>query len=210
MECGLVEDRLSEYVERTLPHEEMVRVAEHIQECARCQGLMEEIRSILVTCHAFPSYEADVELIDRVLLKTSGRPRSRSLRERFRAYFLQPILTPRFAMGVGLALLSVALLVDLMAPRVGTLASTLTSGELLSRMDRGVQQIYSAGLKLYDTKNEYQTQLAFFKNNLMHKLGFMIEQLDVPAEGNKKPDEQKQPEKTPAQPKKSSVLLLPA
>jgi hypothetical protein len=97
-----------------------------------------------------------------------------------------------------------------MAPRVGTLASTLTPGELFSRMDRGVQQIYSAGLKLYDAKNEYQTQLSFFKNNLMHKLGFMIEQLDVPAEGNKKPDEQKQPEKAPAQPKKSSVLLLPA
>ena len=154
MECGLVEDRLSEYVERTLPHEEMIRIAEHLQECARCQGLMEEIRSILVTCQAFPSYEADAELIDRVLLRTSGRPRSRSIRERLRAYFLQPLLTPRFAMGVGLALLSVALLVDLMAPRVGALASTLTPGELLGRMDRGVQQIYSAGLKLYDTKNE--------------------------------------------------------
>lgn len=210
MKCGLVEDRLSEYVERTLPHEEMVRVAEHLQECARCQGLMEEIRSILVTCQAFPSYEADAELIDRILLRTSGRPRSRSLRERLRAYFLRPILTPRFAVGVGLALLTAALLVDLMAPRVGALASTLTTGELLSRMDRGVQQIYGAGLKLYDAKNEYQTQLSFFKNNLMHKLGFMIEQLDVPVEGNKKPDEQKQQEKAPAQPKKSSVLLLPA
>ncbi len=206
MECGLVEDRLSEYVERTLPHEEMVRVAEHLQECSRCQALMEEIRSILVSCAAFPAYEPSEQLLDRILLRTSGRPRTRRLREWMRTYFRQPILTPRFAVGVGLALLSVALLFDLMGPRLGGLASVLSPKELLSKMDRGVQQLYSEGLKLNETKNEYQNWFAFQKNNVLRKLGFMIEQLDVPVEGNKKPDAQKPPEKAPGQ-KKSSVSL---
>jgi len=209
MECGLVEDRLSGYVERTLPQEEMVEVAEHLQKCPRCQGLVEEIRSILVACQAFPSYELDTALLDRILLRTSGRPRTRSLRERLRTYFLQPILTPRFAAGAGLALLSLALLVDLMVPRMSVLASSLTPGELFRQMDRGVQQLYSEGLKLYDTKNEWQAQFTFFKNNVLHKLGFMIEQLDVPVEGNKKPVEHKQPEKAPVQ-QRSIVWLLRA
>jgi hypothetical protein len=208
MECGFVEYRLSDYIERSLPHEEMVQVAEHLQECPGCLGLMEEMRSILVTCQAFPSFELDAALLEKVLLRTSGKPRTRTLRERIRAYFVQPILTPRFATGVGLALLFIALVVDLMVPRASALSSVLAPRELLSRMDRGMQQIYSEGLKLYNTKNEWQEQFAGYKNSMLGKLGIMIEQLDVPVEGKKKATEPKQPDKAPKQ--KSSVMLFPA
>jgi hypothetical protein len=209
MQCGLVEGRLSEYVERTLSHDEMVEVAEHLLECPRCLSLMEEIASILVACQSFPSYEVDTALLDRILLRTSGRPRTRSIRERLRTYFLQPVLTPRFAAGVGLTLLTLAFLVNMMAPRMNVLASALSPRELFRQMDRGAQQLYSEGLKLYDTKNEWQAWFVFHKNIVLHKLGFMIEQMDVPIEGNKKPAEQKQPEKAPGQ-RGSIVWLLTA
>ena len=210
MECGSVETRLSEYVERTLPPGEMAEVADHLQECSRCLLLMEEIRSILVTCQSFPSYEVDGALLDRILLRTSGRPRRLPFKERLRAYFRQPTLTPRFAVGVGLALLFLALSVDLMMPRANLLASVLSPKSLFLQMDRGVQQIYSEGLRLYNAKNEWQTEFTYYKNSLLSKLGFMIEQLDVPVEGKKKPDEPKQQEKNPGQNgQKSSVWLIP-
>ncbi len=208
MKCGFVEERLSEYVERSLPHETMVQVAEHLQECPGCSGLMEEMRFILVTCKVFPTFELDTALLDRILLRTSGRPRTRPLRERLRSYFLQPVLTPRFAAGVGLVLLFLALVVDLLAPRASVLATVLSPRELFGQMDRGVQQIYSEGLRLYTSKNEWQEQFISYKNNLLGKLGIMIEQLDVPVEGKKKATEPKQPGKTPKQ--KSSVMLFPA
>ncbi|MBZ5494840.1 MAG: zf-HC2 domain-containing protein [Acidobacteriia bacterium] len=208
MKCGLIEERLSEYVERTLPHEEMVQVAEHLQECHSCLVLMEEMRSMLVTCRAFPSYEVDAALLDRILLRTSGRPRTRSFRERLRTHFLRPALTPRFAMSAGLGLLFVALAVDLMVPRANVLASVLSPKGLLLKMDRGVQQLYSEGLRLYNAKNEWQTQFSSIKNNVFGTLGDMIQKLDVPVEGKKKPAEQKQQEKNPGQ--KSSVWLFPA
>jgi hypothetical protein len=208
MECGRVEERLSEYVERVLPHDAMARIAEHLQECPRCQGLMEEIRAILVTCRAFPSFEVDPALLDRILLRTSGRPRTRPLRERFRSYFLQPVLTPRFAVGVGLALLTVALTIDMIGPHAGALTAALSPREIFRQVDRGVQGLYSSGLKLYNAKNEWQSQITFFGSQTLHSLQDMIKQLDLPVEGNKKPDEQKPPEKAPN--KKSSVLLFPA
>jgi hypothetical protein len=208
MRCGWNQERLSEYVERTLPQEEMLQVAEHLQECPECLGLMEEMRSALVTCRAFPAYEVETPLVDKILARTSGRPRTRPLKERLRMYFLKPVLTPRFAMGVGLALLFIALTVDLMSPRVNGIASVLSGRAVLMQLDRGVQQIYSEGLKLYNAKNEWQTQLSYFTTNTFKKLGMMIEQLDVPVEGKKKPAEQKQPEKNPG--RKSSVLLYPA
>ena len=76
-------------------------------------------------------------------------------------------------------------------------------------MDRGAQQLYSEGLKAYDKKNYLQDQFTYFKNTMLNKLGFMIEQLDVPVEGKKKSGEpRQQQEKSPSD--KSSLLLLPA
>jgi hypothetical protein len=208
MNCPYAEERLSEYLERSLPAGDMVQVAEHLHECAHCAALMEEMRSIIATCKSIPKLEFDIDLAERILLRTSGRPRTKTLKERFNEYILRPMLTPRFAVGAVLATLFVALVVGLMAPKMSVMASALSPTEMFRRMDRGVQQLYSKGLQAYDTKNELQSQFKFYKNNLFNRLGFMIEQLDVPVEGKKKSGEpRQQQEKAPS--KNSSLLLLP-
>ncbi len=209
MNCPYFEERLSAYLERSLPPDEMSQVAEHLHECANCSTLLDEMRSILANCRSFPQLEFDVNLAERILLRTSGRPRTKTLKERLNEYILRPMLTPRFAVGAVLALLFFVLVVGLMAPKMSVVASVLSPKEMFRRMDRGVQQIYSEGLKAYDKKNEWQAQFNFMKNNVFNKLGFMIEQLDVPVEGKKKSGEPRQrQEKAPS--KNSSLLLLPA
>jgi len=211
MECRNVEERLSEYMERALPPEEMARVAEHLHACSKCASLLEDMRSIVLDCKAYPSLEPDVLLLERILLRTSGRPRTRTLRELIDLYILRPMLTPRFAAGAALAVLFLGLSLILARPHMSTLASYLSPVEMLHRLDRGVQGIYAEGLKAYDQKNYWQAQFTDFKNGVVHKLGNMIEQLDVPIQtnGKQKPGEQKQQqEKTPTQ--KSSLLLLRA
>ncbi len=209
MNCPYFEERLSAYLERSLPPDEMSQVAEHLHECANCSTLLDEMRSILANCRSFPPLEFDVNLAERILLRTSGRPRTKTLKERLNEYILRPMLTPRFAVGAVLALLFFVLVVGLMAPKMSVVASVLSPKEMFRRMDRGVQQIYSEGLKAYDKKNEWQAQFNFMKNNVFNKLGFMIEQLDVPVEGKKKSGEPRQrQEKAPS--KNSSLLLLPA
>jgi hypothetical protein len=211
MECPNVEERLSEYMERALPPEEMAGVAEHLHACSKCASLLEDMRSAVLDCKAYPSLEPDLSLLERILLRTSGRPRTRTLRELIDQYFLRLMLTPRFAAGAALALLFLALSVTLARPHMSTVASFLSPVEMLHRLDRGVQGIYAEGLKAYDKKNEWQAQFTFFKNNVFHKLGFMIEQLDVPVQTNgkhKSGEPPQQQEKPPSQ--KSSLLLLRA
>ena len=209
MDCSCFEDKLSEYIERGLPAHEMEAVAEHLHECSNCSALFEEMRSNLAVCRSFPKLDFDVDLTERILLKTSGRPRTRSLKERFNEYILRPMLTPQFAVGSVLAALFMVLIVTLIGPKVSIVASVLSPQEMFRRMDRGVQQLYSEGLKAYDTKNEWQAQFSFIKNNVFNKLGFMIEQLDVPLEGKKKSGEpRQQQDKAPS--KNSSLLLWPA
>jgi len=208
MKCPQFEERLSEYVERTLPASEMGEVAEHLHECASCSALLEEMRSVLLRCRSFPSYEPEIALIERVLLRTTGRPRTRTFREILDQYFLRPLFTPRFAAGAVLTLMFFGLTVGLFRDRISSAAALLSPRELFSQMDRGVQAVYSRGLKAYDKKNEWQAQFTFMKNNMLNRLGLMIEQLDVPVEGKKKSGEpRQQQEKNPSG--KSSLLLLP-
>ncbi len=209
MDCPRVEERLSEYLERSLSPDEMEQVAVHLHECANCSTLLEEMQSVLAACKSYPSLDFDVRLAERILLRTSGRQRTKSLKERFNEYILRPMLTPRFATGAVLASLFMVLMVWLMMPRASAVASALSPREMFRWMDRNVQQLYSEGLKAYDKKNEWQAQFKFIRNNVFNKLGFMIEQLDVPVEGKKKSGEPRQrQEKTPG--KNSSLLLLPA
>ena len=212
MDCVNTEERLSEYLDRSLYPSEMAQVAEHLHECSTCSTLMEEMRSVLVACKAYPKLDPDPDLIEKILLRTSGRPRTRTFRELFRQYFLAPLLTPRFAVGAALVVLFAALSANLLLPRAATVASLLSPREWVSRFDRGVQAIYSEGLRAYDTKNEWQARATFLKNNVMHSLGFYMEQLDVPVEGKQKTEEPKprEPKGTNGGAGKSSSLLAPA
>lgn len=198
MDCPNVEERLSEYMERSLPAAEMDQVAKHLDQCRSCSAMLHEMQSILSLCKSFPSLEFDPNLAERILLRTSGRPRTRSFREALRQYFARPLLTPRFVVGTGLATLFVVLLINIVLPRVSTAASALGPSELFGKMDRGAQQLYGKWLRAYDKKNDWQAQFTSFKNSIVDKLGVMIEQLDVPVEGRKKSEESgRPPEKAP-------------
>ena len=210
MECFKFEERFSEYLDRSLPPEQMAQVAEHLHECSACSAVLEEMRSVLVACKAYPTVEPDVELIEKILLRTSGRPRTRTFRELLQQYFLRPVLTPRFAVGAALVVLFLIFARNLMLPHAAAFQALVSPREWVRQMDRGVQQIYSEGLKAYATKNDWQQSVASFKDSVFHKIGVFMEQLDVPVEGKQKPQEQKAPPREPkGTSERSSSLRTP-
>src|SRR5262249_54258631 len=161
---------LTGYMDRTLPASSMHDVADHLDGCLACTQLAEEIRSVLVACRTFPTLDPGVELVEKILLRTSGRPRTRSLRERLDRYFLVPVLTPRFAVGAALSLLFIVFSFYWMSPRVAGMASAFAPREVFRSLDRAAQGVYGQGLKIYDKKNEWQAQLSFIKNNVFNRL----------------------------------------
>jgi len=209
MNCRYCEERMSDYIDRTLPPAEMEVVLEHLDTCASCAELARSVRTLLAECKTYPVLEPDLALVERILLRTSGRPRRRTLRELITEHLVSPILTPRFAAGAALSLLFVAFAIHWISPRVGDVASVLAPRQVFRNMDRAAQGVYSEGLRLYDKKNEWQAQFSYIKNNVFTKLGLMIEQLDVPEQGHEKSGEPgQQQKKNPSE--KSSLLLLPA
>ncbi|PYV20108.1 MAG: hypothetical protein DMG07_00100 [Acidobacteria bacterium] len=209
MDCRYVEEHLTDYLDRSLPAGALEEIAEHFDDCPACAALAEDVRAVLVECKTLPALDPGLALVEKILLRTSGRPRTRTLRELLQDYVVRPVLTPRFAMGSALTVLFLVFAVYWMSPRVSGVASALSPRELFRSMDRAVQGIYGEGLKAYDKKNEWQAQFSFIKNNVFNRLGLMMEQMDVPVEGNGKSGKpgQQQP-KAPSE--KSSILLLPA
>jgi hypothetical protein len=206
MDCSSVEQRLSEYCESTLPAGERNEIRAHLNHCENCAALLNEMRSLIAACHYYPVLEMDVDLLEKILLRTSGRPRTLSLREQIQL-LLRSLLAPRFAAGAGLAILSLALSLNFMLPRASGGVSSLSALGLLNWMDRGTQFMYGEGLKAFDKKDAWMAEFEFLKQNTTKKMRFMMEQINIPIEeGRKKPAEPMQ-EKKPAPNEKYSRLL---
>jgi hypothetical protein len=194
MLCTKAEEWLSEYMEASLAPDEMAEMAEHLKSCAGCSALLAQMRTSVELCGDFPELKLSPRLMETILLRTSGRPRSRSLGEIFRENFLRPLLTPRFAAGVVFATLFLVVSAQVVMPRVSGVLSTLSPSNLLTLMDRGVQQVYGQGLRAYNAKTEWENEFTYFKKSLLDRFRYVMEQIDAPVEGSKKP-ENPQPQK---------------
>ncbi len=210
MECSKIELILSEYLDRSLPADEQEQVAQHLEGCPNCSALFHAMQSALALCHNFPTLDMDPRCIESILLHTSGRPRTRSFREALNQYILRPLLTPRLAIGTSLAALFLIIMFDVMMPKLSVTISSLSPTGLFQYMDRGVQQLYGEGLKIFEKKNVWQAQFNRFKSNAWNEMRFMMEQMDVPVEGRKKPEAPAPPKEDAPEEKSSSLPLLSA
>jgi len=210
MDCSRIEQHLSGYIESSLRVDEMNQVEEHLKSCLHCSELLNEMRSVASLCQSYPTLELDPDFLERILLRTSGRPRTLSFQERFQRYFWGPLLTPRFAAGAVLATLFLALTLNLMMPRISTALSLLSPPEMLRMMDRGVQRLYGEGLKVYNKKNELQEDFIFFKNDTVDRMRFFFERMEVPVEGRKKSEEPVREKDGTLKEKRTQMLLWPA
>lgn len=212
MECLRIEQWLSEYLESSLPAEERESVEKHLETCKSCADLLSEMRSVLSICHSYPVLDLDPDFLDKILVRTSGHPRTRSFGERLNQYFLRPLLAPRFAVGASLATLFLALMTNLVVPKFST--SALAPSELLRYMDQGVQRLYGQVLKANDVKDSWSSEISRFGTNAWNGIRSIKEIMDAPVEGHKKPengDSQGDPKKEKSLKEKSSGLMsLPA
>jgi len=206
MDCSRIEQWLSDYMEASLPAEEADKVSKHLEGCQNCSALLQEMQSAIYCCHNYPSLELDPQSIERILLRTSGRPRTRSFKELLQLYIVRPLLTPKLAIGATLATLFIILMLDLTLPKLSVTISSLSSTGIVQLMDRGAQQLYGEGLRAYNKKNELQDQFNRFKNNILNSLRSIMDQIEVPVQGHKKTEEQA-PRKDKAPKEKSSSLF---
>ena len=105
-----LENLASDYLEGQLGEARRREVEAHLNECAPCRELVADLRHALELCRSAEEVEPAPWLVPKILLATIGE-RKPTLRERLDAFF-QPVLRPRVAYSVAMAVFSISIIIN--------------------------------------------------------------------------------------------------
>jgi anti-sigma factor RsiW len=163
--CADVEILLADYVDGTLPSEQNSALEVHLSECMACAELARDSAAAVAFMERAAVVQVPPELVTRILFElTAGSSRSvirQSLVRRLFGRWLEPVLQPRFAMGMAMTVLSFAMIGRFTHVRQLTPADLDPVKVWTSAEDRVVRW-YNRGVKYYESLRvvyEIQTRL---------------------------------------------------
>ena len=112
MTCAELEILLCDYVDGTLRGEEKEAAETHISVCPSCAAAVRDARLVLGLIERAAVVEPPPELLTRILfeLPIAKQAHPAGAWARWKAKWLEPVLQPRFAMGMAMTVLSFAML----------------------------------------------------------------------------------------------------
>src|SRR5712692_10610179 len=114
MTCAELEILLADYVDGTIRTEEKSAFASHLASCTACAELARDAAGAVAFMERAASVEAPPELVTRILFEITSGPSRAAIKpnwvRRMFGKWLEPVLQPRFAMGMAMTVLSFAML----------------------------------------------------------------------------------------------------
>lgn len=157
MNCADLENLLCDYVDGTLRGEQKLAVERHLAECAGCAELARDSASAVAFLERVAVVEPPAELVTRILFELPAARRaehslSQSTWRRFRAKWLEPVLQPRFVMGMAMTVLSFAMLGRFAGIKVRQLKpSDLDPVKVWMAVEDSTLRAWERGVKYYDS-----------------------------------------------------------
>lgn len=160
MKCADIDALLCDYADQTLGAEERARVDAHLAGCPACAALLADAQAAVSFMENVPEVEAPAELVTRILYRTEAeRERMRGLRPAaarrgiggWLSSLFQPLLAPRFAMGMAMTILSFSLIGRMAGiPQKPLTAADLAPAQIWSSFDARVHRTYDRVVKYVD------------------------------------------------------------
>src|SRR5689334_8249311 len=112
MTCAELEILLCDYVDGTLRGEQKEAAETHVSVCPSCAAAARDARMVLGLIERAAVVEPPPELLTRILfeLPIAKQAHPSSAWARWKAKWVEPVLQPRFAMGMAMTVLSFAML----------------------------------------------------------------------------------------------------
>ncbi len=153
MECAELEALLCDYVDGTLAEEQARAVREHLEGCAACRELVEDASRAVAFLRRLQPVEPPSELVTRLLFEISTRPpvpKWGRLRAPFGGW-LEPVLQPRFAMGMAMTILSISLVArSIGLPQRALRPADLRPSAVIAAVDDRLHRIWDSLVKYYE------------------------------------------------------------
>jgi anti-sigma factor RsiW len=163
--CADVEILLADFVDGTLRGDAASALEAHLAGCAACSQLARDSAEAVAFMERAAEVQAPPELVTRILFEVTVGPSRAvikpSLARRLFGRWLEPILQPRFAMGMALTILSFAIIGRSTHVRQLT-PSDLDPVKVWTAAEDRVVRWYNRGVKYYESMRvvyEIQTRL---------------------------------------------------
>jgi anti-sigma factor RsiW len=167
MNCADVEILLADYVDGTLHGEQKTAVEAHLAACGACAELARDAAAAVGFMERVAIVEPPPELVTRLLFEASNGPSRNavkpSLARRWFGRWLEPVLQPRYVMGMAMTLLSFAMLGRFAGIEVRQLKpSDLDPVNVWLAAEDRVVRLWDRGVKYYrDLRLVYEIQTRF-------------------------------------------------
>ena len=165
MNCSDLHILLADYVDGTLRGEEKSAVESHLAGCAGCTEMARDAAGAVAFIGRAAAVEAPPELLTRILFEvTNGSSRAvvkPSWVRRIFGKWLDPVLQPRFAMGMAMTVLSLVMVARYIGVRQLT-PSDLDPVKVWTAVDDRAHRAWERTVKYYESVRlvfEIQAQL---------------------------------------------------
>ncbi len=160
MTCADVELLICDYVDGTLGAAERQEVERHLAECPQCAELARDSAAAVAFMERVPDVEPPPELLTRMLFDApwaKSRKRAGGIRTWLKSFW-QPILQPRFAMGMAMTILSFAMLAQFV-PFRQIRSTDLDPAAVWAALDNRIYRAWQRTVKFYESlRVVYQVQ----------------------------------------------------
>lgn len=154
MKCTDLESLICDYIDGVLSGPERSTVELHLAECESCREMVADSRVAL----EFMSRTADVEvppaLVNKILfeVRTGGSAPVRTSKRTWISRFFEPVLQPKFAMGMAMTMLSFAMLGQFTGISVRQLKpSDLTPAKVWATVEDKTWRSWERAKKYYES-----------------------------------------------------------
>jgi len=112
MKCSELEALICDYIDGALRQAEKATVELHLNECESCRQLVADSRAALAFMERVAEVEVPPALVNKILfeVRAGGQAPVRMSKRRWIGRWFEPVLQPKFAMGMAMTILSFAML----------------------------------------------------------------------------------------------------
>jgi anti-sigma factor RsiW len=158
MKCVDIEALLCDYVDGALGEAGRAQVDAHVQSCAACAEFLADSQAAVSFMSGAVAVEPPDELITRILHRTQTEPAAqRAAKESPRGIggwlgrLFQPVLQPRFAMGMAMTILSFSMIGRMAGiPQRPLSAADLEPAKIWAAIDTRAHRTYDRMVKYVD------------------------------------------------------------
>ena len=162
MKCAEFEALLSDYLDGIQAQDERQGMERHMESCASCAALARDAAAAVSFMERAADVEPPPELVTRLLFNAPWRevlPPSGAGAKAWWSRLFQPVLQPRFVMGMALTILSFSMLGRFVMPNHQISPADLDPARIWLALDNRIYRLWDRAVKSYESiRFVYQVQ----------------------------------------------------